>query len=395
MIDLDTALARLLAAVTALPAETVGLSDAAGRVLAEPVLARIDAPRVRVSTMDGYAVRSADIDAGVRAFVLVGRAYPGAPFDGTVAAGAAVRIFTGAALPAPTNHVVIQEQAVESAGRVTLSPAPSDPAYCRAAGSDFSAGATVVEAGARMHAGALVAVAAADVAAVAVARQPRVAMIATGDELAEPGTAASTAHSIPDSLSVALAALVSAAGGTLVAHRRGGDQLDALQSHAAALVRDADVLIVTGGASVGERDFGKAMFEPLGITMVFNKVAIKPGKPVWLGRVGTCWVVGLPGNPTSALVTARLFLVPLLAALQGQSRPAPLRWRPMPLAGSLPATGDRETLVRARWDDAGLIVLANQDSGAQSPLVAADWLIRCPAGQAALGAGAMVLATAL
>ncbi len=396
MIDLDTALARLMSAVAPLPAEDVALSDAVGRVLAADVVARIDSPRARVSTMDGYAVRGADIDSGLRDFALVGRAYPGAPHDDVpVAPGATVRIFTGAALPAPADRVVIQEQAVETDGRVAFSVTASDPAYCRETASDFAVGATVVPAGTRLHAGALVAAAAADVAHVTVARQPRVAMLATGDELVPPGDAASLAHAVPDSLSAALAAIVIASGGRLAGQARGADQLDALRATAAALTADADVLVVTGGASVGERDFARAMVDADAVDMLFSKVAIKPGKPVWLGRVGTCWVVGLPGNPTSALVTARLFLVPLLAALQGQIAPSPLRWRRMPLAMPLPPTGDRETLVRARWDDAGLVILSNQDSGAQGPLVRADWLVRCPAGQGALGAGSMVLATPL
>ena len=152
------------------------------------------------------------------------------------------------------------------------------------------------------------------------------------------------------------------------------------------------LVIVTGGASVGERDFAKPMFAAHGLDLLFPKVAIKPGKPVWLGRVRETWVLGLPGNPTSAMVTARLFLLPLLARLHGQAMADVLRWRALPLASPLPATGSRETFTRARLDDGGLTPLSNQDSGAQRALAEADWLIRCPPDQPARGAGYAVTA---
>ena len=151
-------------------------------------------------------------------------------------------------------------------------------------------------------------------------------------------------------------------------------------------------MIVTGGASVGERDFARAMFAPHGLDLLFSKVAIKPGKPVWLGRARGKWVLGLPGNPTSAMVTARLFLQPVLARLLGQSAQAPLGWRHLPLAAPLGPTGDRERFVRAIWSQAGLVPLGNQDSGVQGGLAQADWLVRCPPEQPPQEAGTLVTA---
>ena len=150
------------------------------------------------------------------------------------------------------------------------------------------------------------------------------------------------------------------------------------------------IVIVIGGASVGDRDFAKPMFAPHGLALVFDRLAIKPGKPVWLGRAGARLVLGLPGNPSSAMVTARLFLVPILERLQGGE--GYHAWRDMPLATPLPATGDRETFARAHWGQAGLEVLGNQDSGVQGGLARADWLIRCPSSQAGLEAGNTVSA---
>jgi molybdopterin molybdotransferase len=145
---------------------------------------------------------------------------------------------------------------------------------------------------------------------------------------------------------------------------------------AALAIRDSDLVVVTGGASVGEKDFAKTMFEPCGLDLIFSKVAIKPGKPVWLGRAGTTLVMGLPGNPTSALVTARLLLAPLLARLSGRRIEAALRWRSAPLAAALEEGGARETFHRARWNGDTVEILSNQDSSAQKALAEADLLVR-------------------
>jgi molybdopterin molybdotransferase len=168
------------------------------------------------------------------------------------------------------------------------------------------------------------------------------------------------------------------------------DNLDQMRRAAASAIEDSDLAVVTGGASVGEKDFAKAMFEPLGLDLVFSKVAIKPGKPVWFGRAGRALVMGLPGNPTSALVTARLFLAPLLARLSGRPAEAALEWRTAPLATPLGACGARETFHRARWNGQSAEVLSNQDSSAQKVLAEADLLVRQKADSPSLQPGERV-----
>ena len=394
LIDFDTALARLAATVQPLPAETVPLAAAAGRFLAAPVIARCAAPRAAVSAMDGYAVHDATTSPGM-ALRVIGEARPGAPFAGAIGAGEAVRIFTGGALPVGADRVIVQEQATRRGGEVSFAAGYGPARYVRAAGSDFAAGERLLEPGTRLTPLAMVAAAAADLAALEVHRQPRVAILGTGDELVAPGTALERPLAVPESVTPAVAALVGACGGEVVARMTGGDDLAALTASAGDLLAAADVVVVTGGASVGAYDFARAAFAAQGFAPVFARVAIKPGKPVWFGTAGDRLVLGLPGNPTSAMVTAALFLRPLLARLQGAAPDALLRWRHLPLAAPLPATDERETFTRAVWDEAGLVPLANQDSGAQATLARADWLIRCPAGSAARSAGAMVRALAL
>jgi molybdopterin molybdotransferase len=290
--------------------------------------------------------------------------------------------------------VVIQENAALDGDRVTFLRPPGAARFVRARGSDFAAGECVVAAGTRLTPGTLVAAAGAGAGLVRVTRRPDVVTIATGDELRPVGTAIDDPDQIVDSIAPGLHAMLAAMGADLAGHHLLGDDLPALEAVAAQSVAQADLIVVTGGASVGARDHAKAMFAPLGLDQLCSKLAIKPGKPVWLGRVGTTLVMGLPGNPGSALVTARLLLAPLVAGLLGQLRPAPLDWLALPLGAPLAATGDRETLGRASLVDGKLIPVANQDSGAQRALADAGWLIRCPAGQGAVGAGARVPALA-
>ena len=201
---------------------------------------------------------------------------------------------------------------------------------------------------------------------VQVTRRPRVITIATGDELRPVGAPLDADH-IPDSIGPGLAGMLAAMGAEVVAHHLLGDDLAKLEAAAADAIARADLIVVTGGASVGAHDHAKAMFAPLGLELLFSKVAIKPGKPVWLGRVGATLIMGLPGNPGSALVTARLLLAPLVAGLIGQQYPPPHQWIDLALAAPIPATGDRETFFRAALVD-GNSPGANQDSGAQRAL---------------------------
>jgi molybdopterin molybdotransferase len=201
-------------------------------------------------------------------------------------------------------------------------------------------------------------------------------VMSTGDELAPPGSAAAIAGAIPESVSFGVAALVEQWGGTIVGRSLLRDDLAAMEQAAAEAADAADLVIVTGGASVGEKDFAKTMFEPLGLELAFSKVAIKPGKPVWLGKAGKALVMGLPGNPTSAMVTGRLLLAPLLCGLTGRDVADAVRWRSEPLGAPIEACGARETFHRARWHGGAADVLSNQDSSAQKTLAEADLLVR-------------------
>lgn len=391
LISVDEALALVEASVASLPGEDVPLAEAAGRVLAAPVFARREAPFSDVAAMDGYAVHDGSTKAGMPILVL-GESRAGAGFSGAVQPGQAIRILTGAPMPNGADRVIMQEYAMQESDTVRFADGYGPGWHVRAAGSDFAAGDLLLDVGTQLGPRAIVAAAAADQAMLSVAAQPKVAIIGTGDELAPPGAAHLRADAIPESVTYGIAALAQQAGARVVARTIGEDSLPALERLAGDMLDKADVVIVTGGASVGERDFAKPMFAAHGMELLFSKVAMKPGKPVWLGRAKGKWVLGLPGNPTSAMVTARLFLRALLAKLQGQPTSEVLQWRALPLACQMPATGGRETFVRARWDADGLRPLGNQDSGTQLALAQADWLIRSAPNSPALDAGETVTA---
>jgi molybdopterin molybdotransferase len=390
MIDFDEALALASAAAKLLGKETVPLGEAAGRVLASPVVARIGSPRSDVSAMDGYAVREADVASLPARLRVVGQSFAGRGFTREILAGECVRIFTGAPVPSGADRVVMQENVRREGDTATFETALGPALHIRPAGGDFRTGDVLLESGRLLDPRAIVAAAAADVAEVDVARQPRVHILGTGDELAQPGTAGSNADSIPESVSFGIAALVTEWGGKVTARKRLRDNLAQLEQAAAEALGQSDIVVVTGGASVGEKDFAKAMFEPAGLELIFSKVAIKPGKPVWLGRAGERLVLGLPGNPTSALVTGRLFLAPLLAAMGGRSIGEALSWRTAPLANPLGECGSRETFHRGRWAGETVEPLPFQDSSAQKALAQADVLIRQRASTPAMAAGERV-----
>lgn len=387
MITFDEAFALLSDVARPLGRETVPVAEAAGLILAEPVVAAVDAPPRDCSTMDGYAVRDADLAVLPARLALSGQSFPGRGFQGPLDPGRCVRIFTGAPLPAGADRVVIQENVRREGDIAVFDAEPGEARHIRRSGSDFGCGDTLVPAGRRLDARALVAAAAGDADRVDVWRAPRVAVVTTGDELVEPGCARLQAGMIPESVSLGVATLVEQCGARIGRRAHLADDLPNLERAAAELLDEADLVVVTGGASVGERDYARAMFEPSGLELVFSKVAIKPGKPVWLGRAGGKLVIGLPGNPTSALVTARLFLAPLLAGLGGGDPARALCWRRMALATYLDACGDRETFVRAAAEGATARPLPNQDSGAQRMLVDADLLVRRRPGAPAAEAG--------
>lgn len=388
MIGFDEAISRLTGVASPLGTETIALSQAAGRRLAADVTARLDSPRRAVSAMDGYAVRSADLTGGLPLKV-IGESYPGNPFGQEITDGTCVRIFTGAAMPAGADRVVMQENTVREGGHVRVSE-QGGGSHIRTAGSDFRTGAVLLAAGRRLDARALVAAAAGDTDQLKVFRRPSVFVLATGDELTEPGKAAATTDAIPDSLSHALTAFIGAWDGVSIGQVRIADDRDVLEAAARQALMSADVVVVTGGASVGEKDFARDMFGFADPQEVFSKVAIKPGKPVWLSTVGDGFVLGLPGNPTSAMVTARLFLAPLLSRLAGGDPGAALDWMERSLTTGIGPNGGRESFHRARLVGGRAEPLGTHDSGAQAALASADLLVRQAADDTGFEAGGTV-----
>lgn len=387
MISFEEAVSLVRAAARPAGAENVILRDAHGRVLAAPIAARVTSPPCDVSAMDGYAVREVDLGTYPVRLRLAGESFAGGGHSAALGPGECVRIFTGAPVPAGADRVVIQEVVRREGATALIDRHPGPARHIRPRGSDFGAGDQLLDKGRRLDARAMVAAAAGDVAEVEVWRRPHVLVLATGDELVEPGAAIGRPGGIPESVSFGVAGLAEDWGGVFAGARRLRDDLPSLEQVAAQALDAADLVVVTGGASVGERDFAKAMFEPSGLELVFAKVAIKPGKPVWLGRARDRLVMGLPGNPTSALVTARLLLAPLLARLSGDSCEAALLWRRLPLGGPLSPCGDRETFVRARLENGLAVPVGNQDSSAQKALAAADLLVRRRPGAPAAAAG--------
>lgn len=388
MISFDEAAALVLKTAKPLGAESVPVATAAGRVLAAPVIAVCDSPRTAVSAMDGYAISGAAVVG--RRLTVIGESFPGSGFEGAVGVDDAVRIFTGAPLPEGADRVVMQENIRREGDVAEIVDAGSGATHVRAQSSDFHAGDELLPAGRRLDFRAMVAAGGTDLAEVDVVCRPGVLVLGTGDELYEPGSAHLTHYGIPESVSFGVEALTAAWGGEPLGRIRLADDLPALKRAAREALEAADVVVVTGGASVGERDFARAMFADCGLDLIFSKVEMKPGKPVWLGRAMERLVLGLPGNPTSAMVTARLFLAPLLAGLAGLEPTAALAWRKVRLAAPLPATGDRETFHRARATAEGALPAADQDSGSQKTLAEADLLIRRRAGAPAAGAGETV-----
>ncbi|MDP1631221.1 MAG: molybdopterin molybdotransferase MoeA [Caulobacter sp.] len=390
MIGFDDAVGRVKDLAHPLECEPVSLGEAFGRVLASPVVARRTAPQTAVAAMDGYAVREADVAAAPVHLTVIGEAFAGEAFIGALTPGTCVRIFTGAPAPSGADRVIMQEDVEAANGAAWLSAPPRGRRHLREAGSDFEIGDLLVKAGVQLNAQQLVAAAAADLSELEVIRRPRIAIISTGSELREPGSLSGAGQSIPESVSYGVAALVQRWGGQVVAKRRLDDHLPRLECAARSALEQADLVVVIGGASVGDRDFGKTMFASMGLETTFTRVAIKPGKPVWLGGSMGKLVMGLPGNPTSALVTARLFLAPLVSGLGGLGVADATDWAERPLTGPVEACGDRETFLRARLTAEGVEPLRDQDSSAQKALALTDALIRRRPGQPALRAGAHV-----
>jgi molybdopterin molybdotransferase len=384
LLSVEEARARMLAGVEALGVEQVGLREALGRVLAADVFAARDQPPFAASAMDGWAVRAADGPGRLR---IVGESAAGRGFAGAVEAGEAVRIFTGAAVPAGADAVVIQEEVARDGDFVVI-PGVTQPRHIRPAGQDFRAGALLIAAGTRLDPWRLSLIAAAGMAKAPVARAPKVAILSTGEEIVEPGGAPGP-FQIFNSGTTALGALVATWGGEALVLESVGDEAAAT----ARAVADAacDLIVTIGGASVGDHDLVKPALASLGLELIVESVAVRPGKPTWFGVLADGRrVLGLPGNPASALVCAELFLHPLLAALQGAD-PA-LRLIAARARGAFAANGPREEWTRARLihgADGALVAqrLADQDSSLVSVFADADALVRRPPGAGAVQPG--------
>ncbi|MGN6498816.1 MAG: molybdopterin molybdotransferase MoeA [Tsuneonella sp.] len=375
---------RLLSAAGPLPAERLPVAQAAGRWLAEPLTAARTQPPADLSAMDGYAMRADDLTGPWR---LVGESAAGHPFAGELARGQAIRISTGAAMPRGECAVLLQEDAVREGDRIRLGGGDAPEArHIRRAGFDFRAGDQLLPAGARIGPAQLALAIMSGAAELAVGRLPTVAVIDSGDELAAPGTAPSP-HHIPASNGAMLAAMAAPLAGIVERIGPVPDDLDALVV-ALKQAASADVIVTSGGASVGDHDLVRPALETWGATIDFWRVAMRPGKPLLVARKGEQWVLGLPGNPVSSFVTAFLFALPLLRRLAGASVEAAL---PQPLTArleaGLPAGGERTEFMRGVLSGGGVLPLAERDSSALRSLAASDALIVRPIGAPAAAAG--------
>ncbi len=388
MLSLPEALARIFAAAVRLPAHRVSLDEAYGRVLAENIMAGEDLPRFDYSAMDGYAVRCADFtDGGPFCFPVSAESRAGHPVR-ALSPGTACRIFTGAALPAGADAVILQEDVEREGESVSFGTVPQVGDHVRRRGEDLRSGAVALLEGTRLGAFELGFAAALDRNELAVARRPTVAVLSTGDELRPSGTPA-TPNSIPESNSVAIAALARTACAVVAPPRHSGDDLATLTAHLRDLAATSDVLVTLGGASVGDHDYLRQALAAAGAEVDFWKVRIKPGKPFLLGRLGQTTVLGLPGNPVSAQLTFVLFGLPLLRAMQGDRRPGPEQGRAR-LARPVAQKPGRLGLYRARLQGDEAVVLDNQASGSAVSLAQADVVVLVPAESNGLAAGSTV-----
>ena len=326
LISLEDAQQKMLQQLTPISdCLSVSLFEAAGRITAKPVTSPLDVPPFDNSAMDGYAVRLSDIVPG-REFPVAGKAFAGAPFNGDWPAGSVIRIMTGAPIPAGCDAVVMQEQTEQREGGIVITVEVRDGQNIRRIGEDIQAGKQVLDAGVRLGAAELPLLASLGIAEVSVLRKLRVAIFSTGDELQAVGQPLANGQ-IYDTNRFTVSLMLSKLGCEVIDLGVIADDPEALRQAFSEADRQADVVISTGGVSVGEADFTKAMLEELGV-ITFWKLAMKPGKPFAFGRLANSWFCGLPGNPVSAAVTFYQLVQPLLATLTGQTtRIMPLRQR--------------------------------------------------------------------
>lgn len=373
LISVDQAIALLAEHALDLSVETVPLENALGARLAEPLIAKVSRPPAAVSAMDGYAVRLEDVSSAGASLKVIGEAPAGAPFAGSVGPGQAVRIFTGGVLPDGTDHIVIQEDATRDGDTLLCQQGYTSSEFVREAGRDFSQGDVLLEASTIIGPAELALAAAANHATLELFRRPRVGLLANGDELKAPGSALQPGEII-NSNPVALSAMIKAWGGVPIDLGVASDSEDSIRSFIKSS-DEIDLFLPIGGASVGDHDHMRGAFAAEGFEPVFEKIAVRPGKPTWFSKRGRQLVLGLPGNPASAFVCAQLFARVLISAS------GTLDTRPAQLGKALSANGPREHFMRADVEISpdGILVTNpadDQDSSLIGPFLNAKGLIR-------------------
>ena len=381
MIPVADAVARITDAFAPLPAETVPLAAAHGRVLAADIVARITQPPFAVSAMDGYAARATDIAEVPATLRQIGRVPAGARFKGTVGPGETVRIFTGAPVPDGADTIVIQENTRVDGDTVTVHESAQAGRYIRPAGLDFRAGDVGVPAGRRLDARAIGLAAAMNQPWLSVRRKPRIALLATGDEIVMPGEPLGESQ-IVSSNTHALRAVVEGSGGDAIDLGIARDDAESLVRLAAG-ARGTDLLVTTGGASVGEHDLIRSALKDEGLALDFWKIAMRPGKPLMFGTVGGTRLLGLPGNPVSSLVCALIFLRPAIARMLGTDEGLQPMTQRAKLGADVGENDERQDYLRAelrRAGDGSLVAtpFPKQDSSMLSLLVRAQCLVVRP-----------------
>lgn len=385
MISVEDALGRLFDLVAPMDAQPVPLAKAAGRVLIKDVVALRDQPPFAASAMDGYALRASEAVPGAT-FHVIGEAAAGRGFDAEVGAGQAARIFTGAPMPRGADRVVIQEDVSRDGDTITLSDALDKGPHVRAAGADFRIG-DHISAPLRLSAAHVALAAAMNVPVLSVARRPVVALISTGDELVMPGEVPGP-DQIVASNTFGLKALLEAEGADVRLLPIARDTEDSLRL-AFALTKGADLIVTIGGASVGDHDLVGKVAADLGLDRAFWKIAMRPGKPLMAGKIGGVAMIGLPGNPVSAMVCGHVFLRPVIRAMQGLPAAA-LETGVARLAAPVAANGPRTHFMRAKRDGDTIRAFESQDSALLSVLAQAGAFLIRPANAPAAQTGDMV-----
>lgn len=394
LMPVSEALAKLLCAVEPLETEFVPLENANGRFLSEPLVSTRTQPPFAASAMDGYAIRHDDLTAEGTTLTIIGEAPAGHGYSGTVGAGETVRIFTGAPVPAGADTILIQEDAARDGERITVLENPAKGAYVRPAGLDFAEGDVLLKPPLKLAYRHLALAAAMNHALLPVHRRPKVAILATGDELVRPGTEPGPDQIIASN-HAGIAALVEDCGGEPLDLGISPDEPVALANHVRRAIREkADILVTLGGASVGDHDLVQDILGQEGMDLAFWRIAMRPGKPLMAGRLGGTKVLGLPGNPVSSLVCGLLFLKPLIEAMLGQTQESSAPQRAT-LAGPLPENDRRQDYVRATLstaEDGQLMVtpFSRQDSSMLNLLAKSGALVVRPPHAPALEAGAEV-----